>query len=105
MIKMYYNDHNPPHFHAQYGSDQMVVDVNTLGVIGGRLAPLPDGSELASLREGLEAFRTMYREDAALALELTSDVESISEVERIEIATYTMVINALFNLDAVKTRE
>ena len=43
VIKMYYNDHNPPHFHAEYGNDQMVVDVNTLGVIGGRLAPRATG--------------------------------------------------------------
>ena len=39
VIKMYYNDHNPPHFHAEYGSDTIVVDVNTLGVIGGRISP------------------------------------------------------------------
>jgi len=43
VIKMYYNDHNPPHFHAEYGSDQMVVDANTLGVIGGRLSPRATG--------------------------------------------------------------
>ena len=30
VIKMYYNDHNPPHFHAEYGTRQMVVDANTL---------------------------------------------------------------------------
>ena len=43
VVKMYYNDHNPPHFHAEYGSDQMVVDANTLAVIGGRLAPRATG--------------------------------------------------------------
>ena len=43
VIKMYYNDHNPPHFHAEYGSDQMVVDANTLAVIGGRLPPRATG--------------------------------------------------------------
>ena len=43
VIKMYYNDHNPPHFHAEYGNDQMVVDVNTLAVIGGRIAPRATG--------------------------------------------------------------
>jgi hypothetical protein len=43
IIKMYYNDHNPPHFHAEYGSSQIVVDVNTLAVIGGRLPPRATG--------------------------------------------------------------
>lgn len=37
VIKMYYSDHNPPHFHAEYGSDQIVVDASTLAVLGGRL--------------------------------------------------------------------
>lgn len=43
VIKMFYNDHNPPHFHAEYGSDQIVVDVNTLAVIGGSLPPRATG--------------------------------------------------------------
>ncbi len=43
VIKMYYNDHNPPHFHAEYGGNQMVVDVNTLAVVGGRLSPRATG--------------------------------------------------------------
>ena len=43
VIKMYYNDHNPPHFHAEYGSDRMVVDINTLAVMGGRIPPRATG--------------------------------------------------------------
>ena len=43
VIKMYYNDHNPPHFHAEYGSDAMVVDLNTLAIIGGRIPPRATG--------------------------------------------------------------
>ena len=43
VIRMYYNDHNPPHFHAKYGSDQMVVDANTLAVIDERAPPRATG--------------------------------------------------------------
>jgi len=43
VIKMYYNDHNPPHFHAEYGASQMVVDLTTFAVIGGRLPPRATG--------------------------------------------------------------
>jgi hypothetical protein len=39
VIKMYYNDHPPPHFHAEYAGDQMVVSIETLAIIGGKLAP------------------------------------------------------------------
>ncbi len=43
VIKMHYNDHNPPHFHAEYASDALVVDVNTLAIIGGRIPPRATG--------------------------------------------------------------
>ena len=39
IIRMYFNDHNPPHFHAVYGGSEAVVDINTLAVIAGRLPP------------------------------------------------------------------
>ena len=43
VIKMFYNDHNPPHFHAEYGGEQMLVDLNTLAVIAGKLSPRATG--------------------------------------------------------------
>ena len=39
IIRMYFNDHNPPHFHAVYGGSEAVVDINTLAVLAGRLPP------------------------------------------------------------------
>ncbi len=38
-IKMYYADHAPPHFHALYGGNEVVVAIDTLAVIRGRLPP------------------------------------------------------------------
>jgi len=35
IIRMYYGDHAPPHFHAVYQSEQIMVDINTLEVIEG----------------------------------------------------------------------
>lgn len=37
MIKMYWDDHAPPHFHAEYGGAEAVVDIQTLEVIRGKL--------------------------------------------------------------------
>ena len=34
VIKMFHNDHQPPHFHAEHGGDQMVVAIETLAVTG-----------------------------------------------------------------------
>lgn len=36
-IKLYYGDHPPPHFHAEYGGDQQLVSIDTLTVIAGNL--------------------------------------------------------------------
>lgn len=29
IISMNYNDHAPPHFHARYGDDQAIIDIET----------------------------------------------------------------------------
>jgi hypothetical protein len=34
---MYYLDHEPPHFHAEYGEYAAVFEISTLAVISGRL--------------------------------------------------------------------
>jgi len=39
IIKMYFGDHQPPHFHVEYGGEQALIGINTLGVIAGRLPP------------------------------------------------------------------
>jgi hypothetical protein len=41
IIRMYYDDHNPPHFHAHYGPHHATVAIGTLAVIAGAcLEPL-----------------------------------------------------------------
>lgn len=54
VIKMYFNDHAPPHFHAEYGDAEIVVDIDTLAVLAGRLPPRALGlvMEWAALRQG-----------------------------------------------------
>lgn len=39
VVKMYFDDHPPPHFHAEYGEHKAVIDIHTLAVIGGHLPP------------------------------------------------------------------
>ncbi len=38
VIKMYPNDHLPPHFHAMYGEYAGLIDLNTLEMIEGDLS-------------------------------------------------------------------
>ncbi|MBN8545586.1 MAG: DUF4160 domain-containing protein [Ignavibacteria bacterium] len=35
IITMYYNDHNPPHFHARYGDDVVLISIEDLEIIEG----------------------------------------------------------------------
>lgn len=37
IIKMFYSDHNPPHFHAVYGDHEASFSIETLEVIKGEL--------------------------------------------------------------------
>lgn len=39
IITMYYDDHNPPHFHARYGDESVVVSIDALGVLEGQMSP------------------------------------------------------------------
>ena len=39
IIKMYFGDHHPPHFHAEYGGEEALISINTLGIIQGKLPP------------------------------------------------------------------
>ena len=37
LIRMYFDDHAPPHFHAVYGEFEAAIDINALSVARGSL--------------------------------------------------------------------
>ena len=37
VIGMFFNEHNPPHFHARYGEAQAEIDIHTLRILEGDL--------------------------------------------------------------------
>ena len=39
IIAMFFDDHNPPHFHARYGGNNAVIDINNLNVLEGKIPP------------------------------------------------------------------
>jgi hypothetical protein len=39
IIAMYYNEHNPPHFHARYGDYKIEICIQTLAVLAGKFPP------------------------------------------------------------------
>lgn len=51
---MYFADHSPPHFHAEYVGQEALLGVDTLATLAGELAPraLSLVREWASLHQG-----------------------------------------------------
>ena len=43
VIRIYFADHGPPHFHALYSGDEVLVGISTLAVLHGRLPPRAQG--------------------------------------------------------------
>jgi len=39
IIRMFFNDHLPPHLHAEYGEQEVLIDINSLAVFAGKLPP------------------------------------------------------------------
>ena len=39
VIKIFFDDHNPPHFHAEYGGEVALIQIRNLSVFSGRLPP------------------------------------------------------------------
>ena len=37
IISMFYDEHNPPHFHATYGEYKAEIEINNLSILVGRL--------------------------------------------------------------------
>jgi hypothetical protein len=37
VIQMFFKDHAPPHFHVRYAEHKAIIDIQTLGIIEGKL--------------------------------------------------------------------
>jgi len=73
VIKMYFADHAPPHFHAEYAEYEARVAINNLAVLTGELPPRAMGlvaewatlhqRELQTLWERATKLETLHRLD------------------------------------------
>ena len=39
IIAMYYDDHEPPHFHVRYGEQKAIIAIETLTILRGQVSP------------------------------------------------------------------
>ncbi len=63
LIRMYYDDHDPPHFHAYYGEHEAIIAIQTLGLMDGKL---PKRAQAMVIEWAVE-HRAELMEDWALA--------------------------------------
>lgn len=54
VIWMYYNDHQPPHFHAQYGGEEVLILIGSGDILQGKIGR----RALRSVQEWEELRRT-----------------------------------------------
>ena len=62
VIKMFHNDHPPPHFHAEYAGQQMLVGVNTLAMIAGKLPSRATGLVMEWAAEHQDELRRVWEQ-------------------------------------------
>ena len=73
LIKMFFDDHNPPHFHAFYGEDQALVDIRTLSVFAGHLPPRALGLVIE--------WATLHKQELLENWRRTRDQEPLAKVD------------------------
>ncbi len=39
IIAVFYDDHNPPHFHARYAGQKVAIEIETLKILDGKISP------------------------------------------------------------------
>jgi hypothetical protein len=72
VIRMYFFDHEPPHFHASYGGTEAQVRIRPVGLLDGSLPPrvLALVVEWASLHEVelFENWRRLHADEPAIRI-------------------------------------
>jgi hypothetical protein len=63
---MFYNDHAPPHFHAEYAGSVMLIAIETLGVIAGRLPPRATGMAMEWAAQHQQELREVWENARAM---------------------------------------
>jgi hypothetical protein len=76
VIAMFYNDHNPPHFHAKYGEFRAAIAIDSGEIIEGHLPP----RVLGLVQEWREYHKNELNEDWKLA----RDRKTLKRIEPLE---------------------
>ena len=73
VIKMFFDDHNPPHFHAFYGEFEVLININSFAVFAGNLPPRALGLVIE--------WATQHQDELLTNWERARGQESLSKIE------------------------
>ncbi len=76
VIAMYFDDHNPPHFHAKYNEFEAEIAIETGEIVEGRL-PITAGKLV-------EEWRRLHVEDLQSNWELAKNLKLPATIEPLE---------------------
>jgi hypothetical protein len=76
LIQMYYDDHNPPHFHAIYGEYKAVISIRDLSILEGDLPPKAVGLVMEWVRT--------HKDDLLKDWDLAREKKSLFPIEPLE---------------------
>ncbi len=76
IIAMYYNDHNPPHFHARYGDFEIKVDIQSGDVI--------DGTFPNRAKKLVMEWYNLHRDELEEDWRLAKDRKPLNRIEPLE---------------------
>ena len=72
VIKIYFADHLPPHLHAEYGTEEALLNIETLAVIAGKLPT----RAISLIRE----WASLHREELRAAWDKARNLESPGKI-------------------------
>ena len=73
IIRMFFRDHNPPHFHAEYQGEEALFDIHTLEILEGSL---PKRARLLTIEWAIE-----HRAELLINWEKSVKPESLDKIE------------------------
>jgi hypothetical protein len=73
VVKMYFGDHAPPHFHAEYAETEALINIETLAVFAGRLPPRALGL--------VTEWAALHQDELLGAWERASHLESAGKID------------------------
>ena len=72
-IYMYYRDHAPPHFHAEYAEHEARITISNLAILSGKLPPRAQGL--------VAEWATLHQQELQALWERASKMETLSRID------------------------